>query len=186
MAEAKAIPLYEIELKSNELLTDSTKLIRLSENETANVSCSIYDSGFNSSSLILLKNGEAVKNAKQANSITYQIKNYSNYEINFECSATRLNGKYQTRKMKVAPRLVREILDNEKPCEENICLNNGLCIKSAEHIDVCICPPTFTGKVCQYSYHKNDAAANPNYLYASLLILFIVAFIFALLYGREK
>lgn len=137
----KAIPTYEMLLKSNEELIEPPKVFRLSENETANVECSIYDSGFDQNSLSIMINGKKNERnvSKNNNSIIYQIKNYQNTDMNFECSAKRKNGKYQTRKMKVAPRLTREINDDEIPCSTNKCVNNGLCVKStSSNIELCL------------------------------------------------
>jgi len=177
-------------LKSNEDLTATIQIVRISENETANVKCKVYDSGFETDSLSLLENDKPVKNDKNANSIIHRIKG-SKTETNFTCSAKRVNGNYQTRQIKVIPRLAREIMDNEVPCTVNKCYNNGVCVyrKGFENAQYCICTGDFAGENCQWTaplINRTPAGANPNYLYASLGVLFVVAFIFALLYGREK
>ncbi|KAE9550363.1 hypothetical protein FO519_006423 [Halicephalobus sp. NKZ332] len=184
-----AIPVYEMVLKSNEDLTAPSQVIRLSPNETADVTCKIYDSGFEPDSLSFLENDKPVKNDRNLNSVTRRVKG-NKHEMNFDCSAKRVNGSYQTRKMKVAPRLSRELLDDDLLCPTNKCLNNGLCVfrKGFESAKFCICTDEFYGENCQWASttYKTPAGVNPNHLYASLGVLFIVAFIFALLYGREN
>ena len=139
----EAIPNYEMVLKSNEELQEKLKLIRLAPNETANVSCRIYDSGFDSNFLSFTKNGKAVT---QSNGIgyTYQVKSYkvSSGPINFTCSAKRSNGKVQTRLMRVTGSLMRELYDDEVPCPINKCQNDGLCVSqknpTKHDIDFCM------------------------------------------------
>ena len=124
---SSAIPVYEMVLKSNEDLVAVSQVIRLSENETADVKCKIYDSGFEADSLSLLENEKPIKNDRNTNSITYRIKG-SKSEKHFSCTAKRVNGNYQTRKMEVIPRLSRELRDDEIPCTTKKCFNNGMCV----------------------------------------------------------
>uniref|UniRef100_A0AC35G599 EGF-like domain-containing protein n=1 Tax=Panagrolaimus sp. PS1159 TaxID=55785 RepID=A0AC35G599_9BILA len=182
-------------LKSNEELTNNVKIIRLAENESANISCRIYDAGFVTESLSFFKNGKPVSNAPSIGH-TYQVKNYnySDGPMTFVCSAKRKNGKVQTREMRVTGGLRRELYEHEVPCAINKCKNDGFCVAQKEFsnkdIEFCICPINFHGAECEKlaaaGGNRIEANANPNYLYISMGILFLFAIIFAALYGREN
>uniref|UniRef100_A0A914XZG8 EGF-like domain-containing protein n=1 Tax=Panagrolaimus superbus TaxID=310955 RepID=A0A914XZG8_9BILA len=192
---SEAIPNYEMILKSNEELTNNIKIIRLAENESANISCRIFDAGFDPESLSFQKNGRPVTNAPSLGH-TYQVKNYSYSDgpFNFYCSAKRKNGKVQTREMRVTGGLRRELYEHEVPCAVNKCYNDGMCVAQKEFsnkdIEFCICPINFHGNQCEKfsaaGGSRDIATTNTNYLYISMGVLFLFAVVFAALYGREK
>uniref|UniRef100_A0A7E4WA30 EGF-like domain-containing protein n=1 Tax=Panagrellus redivivus TaxID=6233 RepID=A0A7E4WA30_PANRE len=188
-----AIPSYEMVLKSNEVSTDE-QIVRLSENETATISCRINDTGFKEGTLKFSKNGKPIS-SKGSNGLTYNVENYnsSGGPITFICASTRLDGTSQTRKLKVTSRLSRKITKDDKLCAVNKCINDGVCVQgnadqTLDTTEYCICPQNMRGNRCEYfdGNKRTKSNANPNYLYASIGILFIAAVIFAVLFGREK
>lgn len=132
---SEAIPNYEMALKSNEELKNNIKIIRLAENESANISCRIFDAGFDPESLSFQKNNKPITNAPSlGHGHTYQVKNYnySDGPFNFYCSAKRKDGKVQIREMRVTGGLRRELYEHEVPCAVNKCYNDGFCVAQKE------------------------------------------------------